>query len=79
MFSEDYILTAKAKGLTTFQIIRRHAFRNAMLPLVTLIALNLGFTVSGVIQVETASGRAGQAHRRRGSLSATTRCCRACS
>jgi peptide/nickel transport system permease protein len=53
VFSEDYILTAKAKGLTTFQIIRRHAFRNAMLPLVTLIALNLGFTVSGAIQVET--------------------------
>ena len=53
VFSEDYILTAKAKGLTTFQIIRRHAFRNAMLPIVTLIALNLGFTVSGAIQVET--------------------------
>jgi peptide/nickel transport system permease protein len=53
VFSEDYILTAKAKGLNTFQIIRRHGFRNAMLPLVTLIALNLGFTVSGAIQVET--------------------------
>jgi peptide/nickel transport system permease protein len=34
-------------------IIRRHALRNAMLPIVTLIALNLGFTVSGAIQVET--------------------------
>jgi peptide/nickel transport system permease protein len=53
VFSEDYILTAKAKGLSTFQIIRRHGFRNAMLPIVTLIALNLGFTVSGAIQVET--------------------------
>lgn len=53
VFSEDYILTAKAKGLSTFQIIRRHAFRNAMLPIVTLIALNLGFTLSGAIQVET--------------------------
>jgi peptide/nickel transport system permease protein len=53
VFSEDYIQTAKAKGLTTFQIIRRHAFRNAMLPIVTVIALNLGFTVSGAIQVET--------------------------
>jgi peptide/nickel transport system permease protein len=53
IFSEDYILTAKAKGLTTFRIIRDHAMRNAMLPLVTLIALNLGFTVSGAIQVET--------------------------
>lgn len=53
VFGEDYIQTAKAKGLTTFQIIRKHAFRNAMLPIVTLIALNLGFTVSGAIQVET--------------------------
>jgi len=53
VFSEDYILTAKAKGLTTAQIIRDHALRNAMLPIVTLIALNLGFTVSGAIQVET--------------------------
>jgi peptide/nickel transport system permease protein len=53
VFSEDYILTAKAKGLSTMEIIRRHGLRNAMLPIVTLIALNLGFTVSGAIQVET--------------------------
>ena len=52
VFSEDYILTARAKGLSTFRIIRDHALRNAMLPLVTLIAINLGFTVSGAIQVE---------------------------
>ncbi|MDH4334567.1 MAG: ABC transporter permease [Chloroflexota bacterium] len=53
VFSEDYILTAKAKGLTTLQIIRDHALRNAMLPMVTLIAINLGFTVSGAIQIES--------------------------
>ena len=53
VFSEDYILTAKAKGLSTYRIIRDHALRNAMLPLVTLIAINLGFTVSGAIQVES--------------------------
>ena len=53
VFSEDYILTAKAKGLSTFRIIKDHALRNAMLPMVTLIALNLGFTVAGAIQVET--------------------------
>ena len=52
VFSEDYILTARAKGLSTYRIIRDHALRNAMLPLVTLIALNLAFTVSGAIQVE---------------------------
>ena len=53
VFGEDYIQTAKAKGLSVFEIIRKHALRNAMLPIVTLIALNLGFTVSGAIQVET--------------------------
>jgi peptide/nickel transport system permease protein len=53
VLSEDYILTAKAKGLTTFQILKDHAMQNAMLPMVTIIALNLGFTVAGTIQIET--------------------------
>ncbi|HEY8171187.1 MAG TPA: ABC transporter permease [Candidatus Limnocylindria bacterium] len=52
IFGEDYILTARAKGLSTYRIIRHHALRNAMLPMVTLIALTLGFTVAGAIQVE---------------------------
>jgi peptide/nickel transport system permease protein len=51
--SQDYVLTAKAKGLTTYQILKDHAFRNAMLPLVTIVALNLGFTVAGAVQIET--------------------------
>lgn len=53
ILSEDYILTAKAKGLSHVQVLMRHAMQNALLPVVTLIALNLGFTVSGAIQVET--------------------------
>jgi peptide/nickel transport system permease protein len=53
VLSEDYILTAKAKGLSTFQILRDHALKNAMLPLVTVIAINLGFTVAGAIQIES--------------------------
>lgn len=52
VLSEDYILTAKAKGLSTFQILKDHAIKNAMLPLVTVIAINLGFTVAGAIQIE---------------------------
>jgi peptide/nickel transport system permease protein len=52
VLAEDYILTAKAKGLSTFQILKDHALRNAMLPIVTLAALNLGFTVAGAIQIE---------------------------
>ena len=53
VFAEDYILVAKAKGLTTFQIIKDHALKNAALPLVTIIAMTLGYTVGGAIQVET--------------------------
>jgi peptide/nickel transport system permease protein len=53
VLAEDYILTAKAKGLNHFQILKDHALRNAMLPMVTIIALNLGFTVAGTIQIES--------------------------
>jgi peptide/nickel transport system permease protein len=53
IFGEDFILTAKAKGLSTFEILRDHALRNAMLPTVTVVALNLGFTVAGTIEIET--------------------------
>jgi peptide/nickel transport system permease protein len=53
VLSEDYILTAKAKGMSHWQVLRRHALKNAMLPIVTLVALNLGFTVAGAIYIET--------------------------
>jgi peptide/nickel transport system permease protein len=53
VLSEDYILTARAKGMSHWQVLWRHALKNAMLPIVTLIALNLGFTVSGAIYIET--------------------------
>ena len=53
VLSEDYILTARAKGMSHWQVLRKHALKNAMLPIVTLIALNLGFTVSGAIYIET--------------------------
>jgi ABC-type dipeptide/oligopeptide/nickel transport system permease component len=49
---EDYVLTARAKGLPTRRIVWRHAVRNALLPLVTLIALELGFIVGGALLVE---------------------------
>jgi ABC-type dipeptide/oligopeptide/nickel transport system permease component len=50
---EDYVLTARAKGLSQRRIVVRHAFRNALLPTTTLIALSLGYIVAGVILVET--------------------------
>jgi len=53
VLSEDYILTAKAKGLSAFQVLKDHALKNAMLPLVTVIAINLGFTMAGAVQIES--------------------------
>ena len=53
VLAEDYVLTAKAKGISNVQILRDHALKNAMLPMVTIIALNLGYVVGGAIQVET--------------------------
>ena len=52
VMNEDYIQTARAKGLRDVFVRRRHAVPNALLPTVTLIALNLGFIVSGAITVE---------------------------
>jgi ABC-type dipeptide/oligopeptide/nickel transport system permease component len=49
---EDYVLTARAKGLPPRRVVRRHAFRNAMLPLLTLVALDLGFIVGGAVLIE---------------------------
>lgn len=49
---EDYILTARAKGLPRRRIIRSYALRNALLPTVTLISLSLGSVVTGAILVE---------------------------
>lgn len=49
---EDYILTAKAKGLSDVRVLFDHALKNAMLPVVTIIALTIGFTVAGSVQVE---------------------------
>jgi len=50
---EDYMLTARAKGVSERNLLRKHAMPNAMLPVVTLIAINLGFIVGGAIQIET--------------------------
>lgn len=50
---QDYVRTAKAKGLKNRSVIMKHAFRNAMLPVVTNIALEIPFLFSGAIVTET--------------------------
>lgn len=49
---EDYITTARAKGIADRRILTRHAIPNAMLPTVSLIAINLGYLIAGAITVE---------------------------
>jgi peptide/nickel transport system permease protein len=50
---EDYILTARAKGLTDADVRDRHAARNALLPVVTSLVLALAFVISGGIITES--------------------------
>ncbi|RLQ94789.1 ABC transporter permease [Falsibacillus albus] len=53
VFTEDYITTARAKGFSEKLVTRKHAVPNAMLPMVTIIAINIGFMIAGAIQIET--------------------------
>ena len=53
VLAEDYILTAKAKGLSAVRVLKDHALKNASLPLVTIIAMDLGMAMGGTIQIET--------------------------
>ncbi len=50
---EDYLTTARAKGLRDIQVRNRHAVRNAMLPTTTVLALSIGFALGGAITIET--------------------------
>ena len=50
---QDFIRTARAKGASTQRIVIRHALRNAMLPVVTILALDLGALFSGALVTET--------------------------
>ncbi|GEA50096.1 glutathione transport system permease protein GsiC [Vibrio inusitatus NBRC 102082] len=56
VLSENYIQTARAKGLMESQVLIKHAFRNAMLPIITVIGLQIGFVLSGSIVVESIFG-----------------------
>ena len=50
---EDYLVTARAKGLRDVEVRNKHAVRNALLPTTTVVVLNIGFVVSGAITIET--------------------------
>jgi peptide/nickel transport system permease protein len=50
---QDYVRTARAKGLREFVVVMRHALKNALLPVVTIIGLNFGGLISGAVLTET--------------------------
>jgi peptide/nickel transport system permease protein len=57
--NEDYVRTARAKGLAPRIVDRRHVLRNALLPISTIIGLQTGFLLSGAILTETVFARPG--------------------
>src|SRR5438132_816075 len=53
VLQQDYVRTARAKGLTERLVIYRHALRNAAIPVITVTGLSLGFMLSGAVIIET--------------------------
>lgn len=59
VLGQDYVRTARAKGLPNFGVVIKHALRNALLPLVTIIGLSLGTFLGGAVLTETIFGLSG--------------------
>ncbi len=59
VINQDYIRTARAKGLRERVVIYKHALKNAMLPVLTMIGLRLGFILGGAVITEKVFGRPG--------------------
>jgi peptide/nickel transport system permease protein len=53
VINSDYVRTARAKGLSEWKVVSRHVFRNALIPIVTVAALNVGGLLGGAIITET--------------------------
>ena len=59
VLGSDYLVTARAKGLSARMVVLRHALKNALIPVVTVIGLQLGALLSGAVLTETVFGRVG--------------------
>ncbi len=59
VLNQDYIRTARAKGLTERTVVVRHAFRNAMIPIATIVAFDIGSIVGGAVITERVFGWTG--------------------
>ena len=56
---QDYITTARAKGLTGAVVMYRHVMKNALIPVITILGVQFGFLLGGTVVVETIFGRPG--------------------
>jgi ABC-type dipeptide/oligopeptide/nickel transport system permease component len=59
VINQDYIRTARAKGLTEWVVVVKHALRNAMLPIISLMGLDLGYIIGGSVVIENVFARNG--------------------
>ena len=57
--NEDYVRTARAKGAPPWIVMRSHVLRNAMLPIVTILGLDIGLGLGGAVFTETVYGLPG--------------------
>ncbi|HIH01490.1 TPA: ABC transporter permease [Thermoplasmata archaeon] len=63
VITEDYIMTAKAKGCSDYQVLRKHAIPNGMPPMIALIAMDIAFVIGGAYQVEVIFNYPGLGYR----------------
>jgi ABC-type dipeptide/oligopeptide/nickel transport system permease component len=59
VLSQDYVRTARAKGLPEWGVLSTHVLRNALIPILTVIGLNVGTLLSGAVIAETVFSRPG--------------------
>ena len=59
VMNQDYVRTARAKGLRERNVVLRHAMRNALIPVITVAALQIGGLISGALVVEVVFSRPG--------------------
>ena len=53
---QDFVRTARAKGLSNFQVITRHIIPNSLLPIISMIGIDIGIFVGGLVVVESVFG-----------------------
>ena len=59
VLGDDYIRTARSKGMGEFRVVMKHAFKNALIPILTVLGLTAALLVSGAVVTETVFGLPG--------------------